>query len=381
MRLVNRLSRRDFFKIGIGCGIGLILGAFGIKNLLYEAPRPIDYPLATKEATYYRKIGDDRVQCEVCFRRCIILEGERGFCTNRQNVGGRLYSLVYGRPCAIQIDPIEKEPQYHNLPGSSILCLGTAGCNFKCIFCHNWHMSTRTIDETGFEDLPPERAVEIAQTRGVEGVSFTYNEPTVFYEYMYDVARLAKKAGLRTLFHTNGSMNPEPLKELLKQIHAVTVDLKGFTPQFYKLISSSEIEKVKETLKLIHGEGVWLEIVNLMIPTLNDDMKHVREMCMWIKENLGEEVPLHFSRFFPAYLLTNVPPTPIETLEKAAKVASDVGLEYVTIGNVPGHKANSTFCPRCGERLVHRIHFKVQENSIREGRCRFCGHNIPGLWS
>ena len=334
-----------------------------------------------REAMFYRKLGDKRVWCQMCFRKCIIPEGERGFCRNRENRKGTLYNLVHGKPSAIHIDPIEKEPQFHMLPGTEILCFGTAGCNFRCRFCQNWHLSQRSLEEIGYYyDAPPEKAVETAIERGIPTISFTYNEPTSFYEYMYDIARLAKAKGLRVLFHSNGSMNPEPLRELLKYTDAVTIDLKGFTDEFYQGASSAELEPVLRTLKIIKEEGVWLEIVNLVIPTLNDDPEDIRAMCEWIKENLGPDVPLHFTRFFPAYRLTNLPPTPIETLEMAREIAVDVGLRYVYIGNAPGHKYNSTFCPKCGKVLIHRIHFMVLENNIEEGRCRFCGYEIPGIW-
>jgi len=334
-----------------------------------------------REAMFYRKLGDKRVWCQLCFRKCTIAEGERGFCRNRENRKGTLYNLVHGKPAAVHIDPIEKEPQFHMLPGTEILCFGTASCNFRCRFCQNWHLSQRSMEEIGYHyDMPPEKAVETAIERGIPTVSFTYNEPTAFYEYVYDVARLAKAKGLRVLFHSNGSMNSEPLRELLKYTDAVTIDLKGFSDEFYQGASSAELEPVLRTLKIIKGEGVWLEIVNLVIPTLNDDAGMIREMCEWIKENLGPNVPLHFTRFFPAYRLTNLPPTPIETLEMAREIAVDVGLKYVYIGNAPGHKYNSTFCPKCGKALIHRIHFMVLENNIKGGRCGFCGYEIPGIW-
>lgn len=337
--------------------------------------------VAPKEAMFYRKLDKDRVQCQLCFRRCIIADGGRGFCRNRENREGKLYSLVYGKPSAIHIDPIEKEPQLHNLPGSEILCFGTAGCNFRCQFCHNWHLSQRSIEEMGYcYEMPPIKAVELALERKIPTISFTYNEPTSFYEYVYDIAKLAKAKGLRILWHSNGAINSGPLRELLKYTDAVTIDLKGFTDKFYQEVSSAELEPVLRTLKIIKEEGIWLEIVNLVVPTLNDNPEDIRRMCEWIKGNLGEDVPLHFSRFSPAYKLTKLPSTPIETLEQAHKIAKVVGLDYVTIGNVPGHKYNSTFCPKCGERLIHRVHFQVLEDNVVEGRCKFCGQGIPGIW-
>ncbi len=221
---------------------------------------------------------------------------------------------------------------------------------------------------------------ELATTADCDAVSFTYNEPTVFYEQMFDTARLAREQGLRALFHTNGSMNPEPLSALLEHMDAVTVDLKAFTAEFYQQVSSSELWPVLRTLENVRKAGKHLEIVNLVIPTKNDDLDDIRRMCVWIKETLGDEVPLHFTRFSPAYKLTNLPPTAVETLEAAAGIADEEGLQYVYVGNIPGHERNSTFCPQCGERIIHRIHFSVVSRDIEQGKCRFCGHEIPGIW-
>ncbi|MDI6839361.1 MAG: AmmeMemoRadiSam system radical SAM enzyme [bacterium] len=357
----------------------------GIRTSLSQDAVTIATPKTKKsvvrEAMFYKKLDDNKVWCQLCFRKCIINDGKRGFCRNRENRAGTLYNVVYAKPSAVHIDPIEKEPQLHMLPGSNILCFGTAGCNFRCRFCHNWHLSQRSVEEMEYcYDMPPEKAVESAIKYNTPTISFTYNEPTSFYEYVYDVAKLAKKKGLKILWHSNGAINPEPLKTLLKYTDAVTIDLKGFTNKFYSEASSAELEPVLQTLKIIKEQGVWLEIVNLLIPTLNDNPKDIKQMCKWIKENLGPNVPLHFSRFSPAYKLTNLPPTPIETLEQAYKIAKEIGLNYVTIGNVPGHKYNSTFCPMCQKRLIHRIHFQVLSNHIKDGKCSFCGHYIPGIW-
>ena len=397
----GRLTRRQFIK-GILAGLGMgvassLLGCFEAperaeptKAPALPAPEatatptaeatPAPTPVKLHEAMFYRPQDGTLVQCQICFRRCGIPDGQVGFCRNRKNIGGKLYSLVYGRPCALQVDPIEKEPAFHMLPGGTILCTGTASCNQRCKFCQNWEMSQKAVWELWNYDASPEEVVALALREGCDAVSFTYNEPTVFYEYMLDIATLAKEKGLRALFHTNGTLNPEPLFTLLEIMDAVTVDLKAFTPEFYRRISSSRLEPVLRTLENIRKTDAHLEIVNLIIPTLNDNMDDIRRMCAWIKENLGEETPLHFTRFFPAYKLRRLPPTPIETLEKAAQVADAEGLRYVYIGNVPGHERNSTFCPACGKRIIHRVHFTVLSLDVVEGRCRFCGREIPGIW-
>ncbi len=333
------------------------------------------------EAMYYTNYGRDRVRCELCYQNCSIGRGRRGFCRNRENRRGKLITLVYGKPSAINIDPIEKEPQHHMLPGTNMLCIGTAGCNFRCRHCHNWHLSQRSIEEIGsYQAHTPQEIVDAAVQLELQTISATYNEPTVFYEYLLDIAKLAKAARINVLWHSNGYMKPEPLAELLQYTDSVTIDLKGFSQRAYDN-SSATLEPVLETLKTIHASKAWLEIVNLVIPTINDSAEEIREMCQWIKKQLSEEVPLHFSRFFPNYRLRNIAPTPVETLESARDIAREAGLHYVTLGNVPGHTYNSTFCPKCDEILIRRVHFAVTENRIREGKCASCQHPIPGIWS
>lgn len=334
-----------------------------------------------KEAMFYRKLINKIVRCGLCFRRCTIPPGKRGFCGVRENREGILYALGYNRPCAVNIDPIEKEPVFHVHPGSEILCVATAGCSLRCRFCQNWTISQSLPEDVHSFYITSEEIVALAKRRKCIGVSFTYSEPTVFYEYMLDISKVAKKKGLKVIMHTCGVMNPEPLKELLKYMDAVTVDLKGFTDKFYKTaIPEGSLEHVLRTIKVVKESGVWLEIVNLVIPKLNDDPEDIRRMCEWIKENVGTDVPVHFNRFSPAYKLKNLPATPVKTLEKAHEIAKDVGLNYVMIGNVPNHKYNSTYCPQCGKRLIHRIHFDVVKNNISDGKCKFCGHEIPGIW-
>jgi len=375
----EKVSRRSFIKKSCQYFCSLTLSNLLFNFLFKRETEAKDVPL--KEAMFYKNLGNGVIECQVCFRECVLREGERSFCRNKENRKGKFYSLVYGKPSAVHIDPVEKEPSFHLLPGSSILCFGTTGCNFRCRFCQNWHLSQRSIEEMDYYTISPEEAVELAIEKKVPTLSFTYNEPTSFYEYVYDITRIAKKKGLKILWHSNGSMNPESLKELLKYTDAVTIDLKGFTKEFYTNVSSAQLEPVLRTLKIIHEEKVWLEIVNLVIPTLNDNPEDIKKMCLWIKENLGKDVPLHFTRFFPSYKLTSLSATPIETLEKAHKVAKDSGLEYVTIGNVPGHRYNSTFCPSCEKNIIHRIHFTILEKNIKDGKCKFCGSPIPGIWT
>lgn len=297
------------------------------------------------EARYYEKLSDQRVQCQLCFRRCVISEGERGFCRSRENRGGKLYALLYGRPSTLQVDPIEMEPAYHLIPGHRNLGVATASCNFRCKHCQNWPTTQRSPERVKNYQLRPEEVVDEAIKQHCRSISFSINEPTIFYEYMYDIAKLARARGLKTLFHTNGSINLEPLTELLKVMDAAIVDLKGFTPRFYDEVSEAQLEPVLATLKNIKNSGRHLEIVNLVIPTLNDDRDTISRMCHWIRENLGSEIPLHFNRFAPAHKLTHLPPTPIKLLKLARGVAKESGLCYIYIGNVPGYKYKRTVCP------------------------------------
>jgi len=331
------------------------------------------------EVMFYDRLDDKAVQCQTCFRSCTVMPGGRGFCRTRENRDGKYVSLVYGKPSAVQIDPIEKKPLYHMLPGTQVMSLGTAGCNFKCRHCQNWHLSQASPGDLDTQDLPPEKVVTLTLEKKLPGVCFTYNEPTVAYEYMVDTFVLAKKKGLRTLLHSNGSTKPEPLKKLLECTDAACIDLKGFTTKAYDN-SSAKLEPILETLKAIKKQGKWLEVVNLVVPTINDDLEDIKKMCAWFKEALGVETPLHFTRFFPAYKLTHLPPTPVKTLENARQIAVDTGLHYVIIGNVPGHKYNSTFCPKCGKPLLTRTQFEVLANDLVDGACKSCGHKVPGIW-
>ncbi len=386
-------GRRSRLRTGLEVTALILFVVIGVVIIFPEIFSAILKPSTEglREAMYYTKIEGNAVQCQLCFRRCVIGEGQRGFCTNRRNVGGRLYTVIYGKPCALQIDPVEKEPLFHVYPRSSIFCIGTAGCNFRCSFCQNWHMAHKSLEEVEYAQYSPEELVDLAFEYNCTGFHFTYNEPTVFYEYMFDIAEIAKKKGLVVAFHSNGAINEEPLRELLRFMDAVTIDLKSFKPEYYEYVteqstsgpfqpSSPPLDTVLSTMKTIKEVGVWLEIVNLMIPTLNDDMEDVKEMCTWIRENLGDDVPLHFLRFMPACKLTKLPYTPVQTLEAARRTAMAAGMKYVYIGNVPGHEGNSMFCPSCGECLIARYHFLVLSYNLDGDKCKFCGYEIPGLW-
>jgi len=320
------------------------------------------------------------VQCVLCPRECKLAEGQRGDCLVRIHLDGKLQTLIYGKPCARHIDPIEKKPLFHFLPGSLAYSIATAGCNLHCKYCQNWEISQRAPEETANIDLPPRKMVAEAVGAQCWSIAYTYSEPIVFYEYVMDTAALARERDIKNVLVTAGYINPLPQKELCQVIDAANVDLKGFTEAFYREVCSGSLKPVLDALVLFKEEGVWLEVTNLVLPTLNDDVVHIREMCRWMSRNLGDDVPLHFSRFHPRYRLKNLPPTPREILDRARETALEVGLKYVYVGNVPGHPGNSTYCPHDGKVLIQRKGYSLLQHHIIDGKCEFCGEPIPGVW-
>jgi len=341
----------------------------------------MDLSLSSKEALFYKKLDGENVQCLLCPRECVIADGKRGFCRNRENRGGTLYTLVYGKPAVVDIGPIEKAPLYHFIPGHFRLCITCASCNLRCKHCQNWHLSQKVFEELDHHSNSPWEIVQQTKKQGLNSISFTYTEPTVYYEYLYDISVIAREKGIKTSIVSNGYINREPLLKLLKVLDAVKIDLKGFSEEFYKNVCSASLKPVLKSLRTVKKEKVWVEIVNLVIPTLNDDPKMMDEMCRWIKENLGQDTPLHFTRFHPDYKLAHLSPTPVSTLDKAYEIAKKNGLMYVYIGNVPGHVYNSTYCPSCDRNVISRMHMDVVEMNVVDGKCRFCDAPIEGKWT
>ncbi len=321
------------------------------------------------------------VKCLLCGHRCAIADGERGRCRARMNLGGELRSLVYGRPLAVHIDPIEKKPLYHFLPGSAAFSLGTAGCPLRCRFCQNWQLSQSSPEDHPTEFTPPGRMVEAAAARKAPVVAFTYNEPTVQVEYVLDAAREAKKRGIRSAIVSCGFMNEAPLAEMCGVLGAVKIDLKGFSPDFYREVCRAELAPVLRSIRQAARSGVHLEIVNLVVPTLNDSAKMLEGLAEWVAGEAGPDVPVHFTRFHPDYQLLNLPPTPVATLERAREIAMKKGIRFAYVGNVPGHPGNNTFCPGCGKAVIERSGFFVTRTSIEGGRCAACRRPIPGVWA
>ncbi len=393
------LSRREFLKAGAAGACAFCLaGAFGCappEQPDEPAPtEPVDPnnetvpPPVTAEkgfvspvlAGWFSELEESRVRCELCPRQCQMAEGERGPCRVRKNREGKLYTLAYGNPALVQEDPVERKPFFHVLPGSRALSISTAGCNLDCKFCEVWDMALVAPEEVYAYDMPPEKVVAHARDSGVRAISYAFGEPVIFHEYMTEVAALAKEAGLLNLLHTAGYIRPEPLRELSGHLDAVNVDLKSFDEEFYREVVGGELGPVLETLQRLGEAGVHIEVTNIVIPTLNDDMETIGEMCRWIAGELGAGIPVHFARFYPLYKLSGLPRTPVSTLDQARDTALQAGLRYAYVARVPGHEGENTFCPGCKELVINRMGFVIEEVHLKDSACRYCGTVIPGRW-
>lgn len=375
--------------IRVVCALAFALCALSLSNasildklkkaVIITAERIRGWDLSLHEAMWYKKLADGSVQCELCPFRCVLSEGQRGICGVRANVGGKLRALTYGKPVAMHVDPIEKKPLFHFLPGTKSFSIATVGCNLSCNFCQNWTISQALPEEGEHANVSPEEVVAQALATGCKSIAYTYSEPTVFYEYMYDTGKLAHKAGLKNVWVTCGYINEKPLRKLCEVIDAANVDLKG-PESFYNEYTRSSREPVLRTLRILREEGVWVEVTNLIIPGANDDPDTIRAMCRWLVDSLGPDVPLHFSRFHPNYKLTDRPPTPVETLHMARQIALEEGLLYVYIGNVPGDDGEDTYCPPTGEKVIDRLGFWIISYKLGpDGTCAN-GYKISGVW-
>lgn len=322
-----------------------------------------------------------RVKCLLCPRGCELGNGDRGDCLVRMNVGGKLQTLVYGKPCAVHVDPIEKKPLFHYLPSTASFSIATAGCNLHCMYCQNWEISQREPENTRNIDLSPKEVVDQAIAAKCRTIAYTYSDPVIFFEYAADTGRLAHKNGLLNVWVTAAYINPGPLREAVGFVDAANIDLKGITDKFYKTISKGTLQPVLDAIKIMKEAGVWIELTNLIVPTYNDTREDFSMLCDWVVENVGVEVPIHFSRFWPMYQLKNLPPTPEDVLTLARDIAISKGVHYAYVGNVPGHKGNNTYCPVCKNIVIGRRGYMISEYNIVGGRCKFCNHKIPGKWN
>ncbi len=379
---MSALTRREFMR---GCALAAA-GAYGLaRSARGTAASAVSVRRAHEwyvhPALYYERLTKQRVRCELCPRRCEVGDLERGYCGVRENRGGEYYTVVYGRACSTQVDPIEKKPLFHYLPGSLIYSFATAGCNLECKNCQNWQTSQARPEQVKETRLPPAEIVRQAREQGVRLIAGTYTEPTVFYEYLEDVAREGHKHGLRTVAITAGFINPGPMQRLCRALDGIKIDIKSFREEFYRRNCSGHLKPVLEAILAARGTGTWLELVYLVIPTMNDGDDEIKDLARWVKSNLGADVPLHFSRFYPTYRLTNLPPTPESTLTRCRDLSLAQGLRYVYVGNLPGHPGENTYCPKCSRIIIAREMFTIRENNLRQGKCRFCGAAVPGVWA
>ena len=354
------------------------------QHLQSRSPRaaaaPIDAP-SVVEARFWEALPNRKIQCQLCPRECTVGDGQRGYCGVRENLDGVFYTLVHSRVCAAHVDPIEKKPLFHYLPGTTAFSIATAGCNVNCKFCQNWEISQSRPEQVSAQMLTPQQAARIALQSRCPTIAFTYTEPVVFAEYLMDTADAAHAAGVRCIVVSNGYMNHDALVQAYGKMDAVKIDLKAFSESFYKNVVKAQLKPVLDSLVTLRRLDQWTEIVYLVVPTLNDGDEELRSLAAWIKSNLGPDVPLHFTQFHPDCQMKELPRTPMETLERAKAIADAEGLHFVYIGNVPGHPAQNTYCPGCGMLLVERTGFTAGKNLIRaDATCPACQRAIPGIW-
>ena len=330
-----------------------------------------------KEAMLYDKLEDSQVRCALCAHRCLIKPGRLGICGVRENRDGILYSLVYAQTVSANVDPIEKKPLYHFLPGTGAFSIATVGCNFRCDFCQNADISQaskgRGWGRWG-QELPPEQVVELAQKYRCASIAYTYTEPTIFFEYAYDTAQIATERGIKNVFVTNGYMTEEALREIEPYLDAANVDLKGFTDEFYRRTCGAQLQPVLDSIRLMHQMGILVEVTTLIVPGHNDSDEELRQIAQFLAD-ISLDLPWHISRFVPHYKMTDVPPTPVGTLHRAAEIGHETGLRYVYAGNVPGDRYESTYCPNCGETAIQRFGYHTQAK-LDGDRCKNCGYQL-----
>lgn len=331
---------------------------------------------------FYSPLKEGKVQCSLCNHRCTISPSKRGICGVRENKEGKLYTLVFGRVISTNVDPVEKKPLFHLFPGSRSFSIATVGCNFRCLQCQNHEISQMPRDEEGRIEgstVSPSKIVSFAKDYRCQSISYTYTEPTIYFEYAYETAALAKREGIKNIFVTNGYMTEEALEAIQPYLDAANVDLKSFQEKFYKEICGAHLKPVLENLKIMRQMGIWVEITTLVIPTLNDSDKEFEEISQFIV-SLGVEVPWHISAFYPTYKMLNLPRTPASLLHRAREIGMKAGLRYVYCGNIPGEEGEDTFCPQCKRRVIERVGFRVVRNDVVKGECGHCRAKIDGIW-
>jgi pyruvate formate lyase activating enzyme len=369
------MDKRTFLKTGL-CGTACTM--LGPVNLLAESDKK---PWKWSREALYQIETPKGVRCQICPNECTLKEGELSECHNRRVYGGKLYTLAYGNPCAIHVDPIEKKPLFHFLPDSDAFSIATAGCNLACLNCQNWTISQSSPEETENFDLMPPQVVEQAKKYNCVSIAYTYSEPITWYEYMFETSKLAREAGISNVLVSAGYIHQEPLLNLCKVIDAANIDLKSMDDTIYLKLNAGKLQPILDTLKTVKDEGVWLEITNLVVPSWTDDLDMIKRMCAWLVQNGFDDTPLHFSRFHPQYKLQRLPVTPLKTLEAARDIARSEGVKFIYVDNVPGSPDTNTICPKCHEILVERSGFTIKSMKVTDNRCPNCSEPIAGRWN
>lgn len=382
----KRISKRDFLRYSL-LGLGAAAVGLNTSRLLAKSMHPTpagSLPASnlwkwSKESPYY--IPTPRgVKCQICPNQCVLKEGQEGHCRTHVVHQNKLFSIAYGNPCSVHVDPIEKKPLFHFLPTTKSYSVATAGCNLACLNCQNWDISQQSPKFTKNIDLMPVNVVEEAVRSNCRSIAYTYSEPIAFLEYTSDTAGIARSKGIKNLLISNGYINEKPLRDLSKHIDAANINLKSFSDEIYQKLNGGSLQPVLNTLKILKEEGVWLEITNLIVPSWTDSLEMIKQMCDWLAKNGFQDSPLHFSRFFPQYKLTSLPYTPVTILERARNIALSSGIRYVYIGNVPGSSAENTYCPGCKKIILERKGFAILSNNLQKSNCKFCGTKIAGVW-
>lgn len=378
--MAAKINKREFLKCGFLGSCACLLGLnkvnavtrniAGLKDELWKWSKESKYFIDTPRGA----------KCLICPNECTIKEGDTGDCRSRVNHEGKVYSIAYGNPCSLHVDPIEKKPLYHFLPESKTFSLAVAGCNLACLNCQNWQISQVSPKDTRNYDLMPNEVYKQAKHYSCQSIAYTYSEPIAFYEYFYDSSKIAKQNGVKNVMVSAGYINEKPMRDVAKYIDAANIDLKSFDDDTYARLNGGSLQPVLDTLKILKEEGVWLEITNLIVPEWTDNLDMIKRMCDWLYKNGFEDYPLHFSRFTPLYKLTHLPSTPVSVLNKAREIAQDAGLKYIYIGNVPGSNAQNTYCPNCNKIAIERKGYRILQNNIVNGKCGNCNNSIAGLW-
>jgi len=382
-------NRRKFVKRCILGGCSLALGAYTLNDFLtsnksaglrvgFRNDAPEQLWQWSREAMWYETQGT-MVHCRLCPHECILGENDRGFCRTRVVKNKKLHTIAYGNPCSVHLDPIEKKPLYHFLPGKQIVSIATGGCNLRCLNCQNWQISQAKPEELRNYDLPPDQLADLVSSNDIPAIAYTYSEPIIYYEYVLDTAQLTSKENIRNVLVTAGYIEKKPLQQLCPVIDAANVDLKGFSDSFYKKVCGAKLAPVMDALQTMKKNNVWVEVTKLIVPTLSDSMIELQAMCAWLAEALGPDTPLHLSRFHPQYRLQHLPPTPVDTMYQAHQIAKAAGLHFVYVGNVPNNPFQNTVCPNCGHTIIRRKGYIIMDNELDNGRCT-CGEKIPGVW-